>query len=85
MRIGMFVSMILAVIVIVYITFLTGDMLNHLVTVTPTQKAVKAFTFFSVIYTCGRIIPYVFEAAFFLMSKVFVKMLKKQSNTKSRN
>ena len=85
MRIGKFVSMILAIIVIVYLTFIAGDMLNQLDTVTSTQKAVKAFIFFSVINTCGRIIPCVFEKVFFLMNSVFVKMLKKQSNTKPYN
>lgn len=79
------ISTALSVIIVIFITYYAVIMLNQIDVTTSIQKILKVFIIFSIIYTCGKVIPYSLRRVFSVV-KIFIDLiLKGQSKTKSFN
>lgn len=79
------ISTVLSVIIVIFITYYSVIMLNQIDVTTSIQTILKVFIIFSIIYTCGKVIPYSLVRVLSVV-KIFIGLiLKDQSNTKPFN
>lgn len=85
MNLGKYLSTLLAVMLSIFLTYHSVMMINGVETSTTMQVIEKAFTIFSIIYTCGKLTPLIIEKATLVIISVVKLMSKNQSNSKPFN
>ena len=79
------ISTVLSVIIVIFITYYSVIMLNQIDVTTSIQTILKVFIIFSIIYTCGKVIPYSLMRVISVVKTFIGLILKGQSNTKPFN
>lgn len=85
MNLGKFLSTLCAVILSVFLTYHSVAMISSVEVSTAIQVIMRAFTIFSIIYTCGKLTPLIIEKVKLMVISVINLMSKDQSNTKPFN
>ena len=85
MCIGKCLHTTLSIILGALITYYTVVMLNQIEAITLMQKLVKTLSIFSIIYTCGKLIPHLLVKVFWGAKVIFFRMSKSQSKTEPFN
>ena len=82
MDLSKYLSTTIAVILTMFITYNSVVTLNNVEASTNNQILVRAFTIFSIIYTCGKLTPVIALKAMSTITRMVKFIVKNQSDTK---